>query len=74
MVLSENKHYRSSHITIERAHDGGISYVVVIKTDLILNREDPAYDQQAVDQLLADIERYVKANDHVDKVHIETEG
>lgn len=47
-----------------RWENGTLTTVYVIKTDLVLAPEDPAYDEEAVNNLLKSAERYAKEHNY----------
>ena len=72
MVLADNPHFKHAFTTIEMVRNGTIVYAVEVVTDLILDRDDPAYNEQDVTNFIADVERWRNSNKAVEKVFIRT--
>jgi hypothetical protein len=45
--------------------------VLVVETDLVLNAQDHDFDSDAVSSLLAKVQEYLMANQHIDSADIE---
>ncbi len=61
----------SSWITLCVDRDGLTTTVLMIQTDLSLNAEDPNYQKDAVDSLIAAAVEFVGKDSHIDTIEIE---
>jgi hypothetical protein len=60
-----------SWITLRVGHNGVITEILAIETDLSLNTEDPNYQKDAVDDLMAAAVAYLRDHPHIDSIEIE---
>jgi hypothetical protein len=60
-----------SWITLRVGRNGVTSRILTIETDLSLNLEDPNYQKDAVDGLMAAARAYVRDRPHIDAIEIE---
>ena len=68
--LVEHKHAISSWLTVRLTRDS-MKTVLVVQTDLVLNAQDHDFDRDAVSSLLAKVQGYLAANQHIDSADIE---
>jgi hypothetical protein len=68
--LVEHKHAISSWLTVRLTRDS-MKTVLVVETDLVLNAQDHDFDSDAVSSLLAKVQEYLMANQHIDSADIE---
>ncbi len=61
----------SSWITLCVDRDGATTTILMIETDLSLNTEDPNYQKDNVDSLVAAAVAYVGEHQHIDSIEIE---
>jgi hypothetical protein len=61
----------SSWITLCVDRDGATTTILMIETDLSLNAEDPNYQKDNVDSLVAAAVAYVGEHPHIDNIEIE---
>ena len=60
----------SSWITLCVDRDGATTTILMIETDLSLNAEDPNYQKDNVDSLVAAAVAYVGEHRHIDSIEI----
>ena len=63
--LVEHRHATSSWLTVQLTRDT-MKTVLVVETDLVLNAQDNDFDGDAVRSLLAKVQEYLAANQHID--------
>ena len=68
--LVEHRHAISSWLTVHLTRDT-METVLVVETDLVLNAQDNDFDSDAVSSLLAKVQEYLAANQHIDSADIE---
>ncbi len=61
----------SSWITLCIDRNGVTTTILMIETDLSLNAEDPNYQKDSVDSLVAAAVAYVGEHPHIDNIEIE---
>ena len=61
----------SSWITLRVGRKGVTTTILMIETDLSLNAEDPNYQKDNVDSLVAAAVAYVGEHPHIDNIEIE---
>jgi hypothetical protein len=65
-----HKHAISSWLTVRLTRDT-MNTVLVVETDLVLNAQDNDFDDDAAGSLLAKVQEYLAANQHIDSADIE---
>jgi hypothetical protein len=68
--LIEHPHAISSWLAVRLTRDAMMT-VLVVETDLVLNAQDPDFDSVAVNSLVAKVQEYLAAHDHIDSADIE---
>lgn len=71
MILKGVPHVVGANHAISVAKNGSIEQVLVVKTDLPLDSQDPAFDSSALDDVVDAASQEMKKNTSINRVQIE---